>query len=359
MPLEMDHHALSSPGGSSYSSAQKVKTLDLLASVKVFDTLSAADLRLYLQLVKQECGCVDATEAAESLSARYGWECQSRLTDLAVAWDSLEETAGGTAGSPSSSSKVKTSPKKKRDEVEEAVVAPPPKPSRRVIRDDDDEDDEPPLIRASSSQPAPTSAAPPPLVGALGGSVVSNRLPIHIKASATSGAGRNVLLCQVDDRELSFTGDSGAVGRLSVTSNTIDLDIKGRQYKGTLLPGPTVLLLNLTKPVGLAAQAQHKPVARVEAICNEFCHLDFIKLDGLYSGGEVGFQIDSDDEPEPLADSKKRKSKKQDLNNASDDDQDDSKSKKIKKGVKISTVTSRKVTAKKKTKKPASGKGKK
>ena len=121
-------------------------------------------------------------------------------------------------------------------------------------------------------------------------------MPLLLKSGATSGTARNLLLCQVDDPELSFQGDSGAIGRLSVTTTNVDVDIKGRQYQGTLLPGPTVLLLNLAKPVGV--QAGYRPVARIEAITNEFCHLEFSKdllggMMGEYSG-EDGFQMDSD-----------------------------------------------------------------
>ena len=144
-------------------------------------------------------------------------------------------------------------------------------------------------------------------------------MPLVLKAGATSGTARSLLLCQVDDPELSFQGDSGAIGRLSVTTSSVDVDIKGRQYQGTLLPGPTVLLLNLAKPVG--AQAGYQPVARIEAITNEFCHLEFSKdllggMMGEYSG-EDGFQMDSDVEDDGQFDTKEAGKKRASTKKAS------------------------------------------
>jgi hypothetical protein len=233
-----------------------------------------------------------------------------------------------------------------------------------VIRLDDDEEEEQEergkgVDEEKTKVDGDRRAIEPPLGG-------GNRIPILIKGTATTGAGRNLLLCQVDDAELSFQGDSGAVGRFSVTATGLDLDIKGRQYQGTLLPGPTVLLLNLAKPVG--AQAGYKPVARVEAITNEFCHLEFSKdllggLMGAYSG-EEGFQIESDGEVEgPTKEGGKKRgggagggknkranamSDSESRGSADSDDSSDEKPRKKSKVVKISTVTSRRANNTKK-----------
>ena len=369
---------MSSPG-SYKGSAGRVKTLDLLASCRDILTLELKEIQDYCRLVKQECGCLDASEAAESLESRYGWDCSGRMADISRAWLELDddETSCPTksetpppakASPPVSTKKASASSSAKKQPL---VAAPEARPKKRVISldDDDDDEDEHPSTHeqqgssqslAADEAPASSQAATSRRESLLPG---GNRVPVMVKASATSGAGRNLLLCQLDDPELSFQGDSGAVGRLSVTSSSLEIDLKGRQYQGTLLPGPTVLLLNLTKPVG--AQANYKPVARVEAITNEFCHLEFSRdllggLMGEYSG-EEGFQIESDGEAEAAGSGKKRgggaptgggRKKKAKLaasdnesNDGSDggsDDSDDKPKAKKAKAIKISTVTSRK-----------------
>jgi outer membrane biosynthesis protein TonB len=307
-----------------------VKTLDLLASVRGPPQLTEEDFIAYVQLVKTECGCVDLEEVRESLELRYKWDLSSYRAHLNKAWESLM-----SSGSP-----PKSSP----------VAVPPPQPVRRIIRiqddDDEEEEEEKAVLKQPSPKKSPAHKQQPPTEAAanssskdsvkpksppkkqqqaaavaaataaavlpssslssslLGGG--AHRMPLVLKAGATSGTARSLLLCQVDDPELSFQGDSGAIGRLSVTTSSVDVDIKGRQYQGTLLPGPTVLLLNLAKPVG--AQAGYQPVARIEAITNEFCHLEFSKdllggMMGEYSG-EDGFQMDSDVEDDGRFDSK-------------------------------------------------------
>ena len=98
-------------------------------------------------------------------------------------------------------------------------------------------------------------------------------VPVIIKKDAWR---KNALFCQVDDPKLSLLGDSGAVGRLKVTPDSLTVDIKGRQYTGTILSGPTVMLLNLAPPVGQKAGA-FQETARAELVTNEFCHLEFSK----------------------------------------------------------------------------------
>ena len=308
---------------------------------------------------------------------------------ISRAWLELdvEETASPTkpepakASPPVSTKKAAASSSAKKQPI---VSAPPMevRPKKRVITLDDDEEEDPSTslshVQKGSSQSLPGDEVPTSSQAATsrresllptGG----NRVRVLVKASATSGAGRNLLLCQLDDPELSFQGDSGAIGRLSVTNSSLEIDLKGRQYQGTLLPGPTVLLLNLTKPVG--AQANYKPVARIEAITNEFCHLEFSRdllggLMGAYSG-EEGFQIESEGEVEAAGSGKKRggvaaigggKRKKAKLaasdnesNDGSDDSDEDKPKAKKTKAIKISTVTSRKSSS---SGKGGKGKGK-
>jgi len=115
--------------------------------------------------------------------------------------------------------------------------------------------------------------------------ISSNSVPVIIKKDAWR---KSIMLCQLDDPKLSFTGDSGAIGRITSDRSNLQLDLKGRQYEGIVTSGPTVLLLNLAPPVGLKVPG--KEVARVEMVTNEFCHLNFIKdilgnMRGEFSGG--------------------------------------------------------------------------
>mgnify|MGYP000566089685 CR=1 FL=1 len=163
-------------------------------------------------------------------------------------------------------------------------------------------------------------------------------IPIVLKKDAWK---KDVLICQNHDASLNFTGDSGAVGRLTVVKNSesdsgdgdpaasgrgkLIVDLKGRQYSGQIMAGPIVMILNLTQPV--VSKAKPKPkkkdeegenedkskaevkedeedeekakamedtkkpgvVARVEVVTNEFCQLEFLqdmeaKLKGEYKG---------------------------------------------------------------------------
>ena len=111
----------------------------------------------------------------------------------------------------------------------------------------------------------------------------SNTVPVVIKAGAYS---KSLLLCECSDRELSFDGDAGAVGRMTVDDSSVIFDLKGRQYKGKLKKGPSVLILNMAPPVG---QRDAEVTARAECVLNEYCSLTFEKdllsdLKGQYTG---------------------------------------------------------------------------
>lgn len=83
------------------------------------------------------------------------------------------------------------------------------------------------------------------LVQASGGTLNTDSIPLIIKKGSWS---KNVMLCEVEDPELSLVGDSGAVGRMTVTEEEFGLDLKGRQYSGKIIPTHTVCLLNLAAP---------------------------------------------------------------------------------------------------------------
>lgn len=117
--------------------------------------------------------------------------------------------------------------------------------------------------------------------------ISSSSVPIIVKKDAWR---KNVLLCQLDDPKLNLRGDSGAVGRINADKDSLVIDLKGRQYQGLLMSGPTVMLLNLAPPVGQKAPV--KEVARAEVVTNEFCHLHFTKdvlgsMMGAYTLGDA------------------------------------------------------------------------
>ena len=113
----------------------------------------------------------------------------------------------------------------------------------------------------------------------------SSSIPIMIKNTTCERSG--VLLCQTDDLELNFSSDLGAIGRISATKSGLTLDIKGKQYTGQIISGPTIMILNLAPPVG-QSQKSYQHVGRVEVLTNEYCHLTFDKdtlggISGVYS----------------------------------------------------------------------------
>ncbi|KAL3801986.1 hypothetical protein HJC23_010330 [Cyclotella cryptica] len=96
-----------------------------------------------------------------------------------------------------------------------------------------------------------------------------NVLIPHSLLNKHQGAGRNecTILVQVDDsgdHHLDFHGQSGAVGRFEADDEGVTLDLKGYQYRGTIRPGPTAMVIALTR------DGQFK----VEAITDEFVTLD-------------------------------------------------------------------------------------
>lgn len=123
--------------------------------------------------------------------------------------------------------------------------------------------------------------------------ISSSSVPIVVKKDAWR---KNMLVCQLDDPKLNLIGDSGAVGRINADNDSLVIDLKGRQYQGLLMSGPTVMLLNLAPPVGQKAPV--KEVARAEVVTNEFCHLHFTKdvLGSMMGAHPLGDVEGTDDE---------------------------------------------------------------
>jgi hypothetical protein len=227
---------------------QHLKTLDILGKSKNFAKLSKKDLILYCELVRSKFGCDTPSDACVFLEDRYGWDVNSRAFEIEEAWHHIETDDVGDTTSQYAAER---------------------------------------MTAHKEAKEGPTTSLP-----------VSD-IPVILKSGAF---GRPVMICEVDDDELHFTGDSGAVGRIFCEPQALRLDIKGRQYSGQLTRGPTLMVLNLAAPVGQSGGAGL--CARAEVITNEFCHLEFERdlhssMQGVYTGNEGDeelMQRDSDAE---------------------------------------------------------------
>jgi hypothetical protein len=211
----------------SYSSPSRIKTLDLLAQNKPFLEHSYENLIRYCHLARGQ-NCSTYSQLRMFLKQRYQWKIEERQDEMEKVWNETDMSHHGS------------------EEMEEV------------------EDDE--------KLPIGTS---------------EKRVYISIKKDVYSKA---TLLCQINDPQLQFYGDTGAIGRLSTeeSNQTVTVDLKGRQYSGQICPGPTVMFLNMSQPSNRAASSQ-QTILKVETVTNEYCPLVFEKdlladLMGSYSG---------------------------------------------------------------------------
>ena len=159
------------------------KTLNVLGKVKNFAKLSLEELVGYCGLMKNDNGCQSAADAAEALTSRFGWPSSSRRADIETAWKSLESTDGG--------------------EGEVLEIDAVNFLQKKLFVDKCDQD-----VTEKFVEPI----------------ISSSSIPIIIKNNAWE---RKVLLCEIDDNNFNISGDSGAVGRISVDSLSLLLDVKG------------------------------------------------------------------------------------------------------------------------------------
>mmetsp|Transcript_7304 Transcript_7304/g.16158 ORF Transcript_7304/g.16158 Transcript_7304/m.16158 type:complete len:337 (-) Transcript_7304:25-1035(-) len=155
----------------------------------------------------------------------------------------------------------KKSPKK---EVEEVVT---------LDDDDDEEDDRKPTSVKSTDEVAAGSVKSDSNTAASKNATNEgiNIVIPHSLLNKHQGTARNecIMLVQVESNDdtshhLDFHGQSGAVGRFEADEEGVILDLKGYQYRGTIRPGPTAMVVALTR------DGQFK----VEAITDEFVTLD-------------------------------------------------------------------------------------
>ena len=136
-------------------------------------------------------------------------------------------------------------------------------------------------------------------------------LPLSIVNSADNsngGGDQCTLLVEVSDPNDAialgeFGGSVGAIGRFESDPNGITLDLKGNQYRGSLLPGPTCLVVGFpSHKFGSSKKEQQEPIGklRVEGIADEYTTLVQIddhmkKLDAVVTGNNNNNEeVDSD-----------------------------------------------------------------
>jgi hypothetical protein len=124
-----------------------------------------------------------------------------------------------------------------------------------------------------------------PVVSPTGTDEFTVVLPSSWMATGNPPTGECNLLIQIDPEDatrLDYDGVSGAIGRFEAGDNGILIDLKGRQYHGSILPGPTAMLVSLAKGLQL----------RVEGVTDEFATVVqtsdvMAKLDAIVTGAEL------------------------------------------------------------------------
>jgi hypothetical protein len=369
---------MSSPGsavkGSYFGTPQHMKTLDLLGRSKNFQKLSKDDVLLYFEIAKTKHNCNTFDEVCESFEKEYEWDVSARKSDLLQMW--IGKYRKKSSGS---SKKLKRAAESSTDEDSES--------SNYDDMGNFDSENDAPLISNKSGKwktankssestnnnskaksPVKTTRKEVDEIAPTNNSAPEATVTVVFKAGSND---RPVLLCQVNDDLLQFTGDSGAVGRLFCDqSHGLRLDLKGRQYSGQLTAGPTMMILNLAPPVGQSSANSNSNntthiTARAEVVTNEFCHLTFERdlhgsLPGLYTGAagadaNAGFQDSGNEDSDrertgSTAVHKKSGTKSKKIGRTSEKDEENTTGGSAIINPKISTITQRK-------RKSSSGKG--
>ena len=203
----------------------------------------------------------------------------------------------------------KTNTKNKKDSVISKSKAPPTKSSDKtgysknaVIKVESESNDE---ITTMTTTPATEK------LNILDSFDVILPLSIVNSADNSNGGGGGdqcTLLVEVSDPNDAialgeFGGSVGAIGRFESDPNGITLDLKGNQYRGSLLPGPTCLVVGFpSHKFGSSKKEQQEPIGklRVEGIADEYTTLVQIddhmkKLDAVVTGNNNNNEeVDSD-----------------------------------------------------------------
>jgi hypothetical protein len=187
---------------------------------------------------------------------------------------------------------------------------------------------------------------------------IADSLDVILPLSLGKSNGECTVLVQIDpedSRNLDFEGTTGAIGRFQVTQQGLILDLKGSQYQGHLVPGPTVTIATLWY------DEQHQQQLRLEAITDEFCPLHktqdtMAKLDALVLKGELDDSYRMQEENVNVSSSAKRQQQQQEQQQADHHHQQSSKKQQPKKMKKTPTSTTTTTGKKVSKKRPASSK---
>jgi hypothetical protein len=156
---------------------------DVYRKVKNFAKLSFEELCGFCSLAKNEKGCENANEAAETLAILFGWKTASRISEIENAWNSIND----------SQEDAEEESEQQREDIKVEGI-----PTGKSGKDQGQKINEP-FISSSS-------------------------VPIIIRNNSWE---KKVLLCEVDDPEFNMAGDSGAIGRISADPTSLLIDVKG------------------------------------------------------------------------------------------------------------------------------------
>jgi hypothetical protein len=134
--------------------------------------------------------------------------------------------------------------------------------------------------KASAPLTEKTTAITPP-----GNDEFTMVLPSSWMTTGNPPPGECNLLIQLDPEDakrLDYEGVSGAIGRFEAGDSGILLDLKGHQYQGSILPGPTAMIVSLIKGQQL----------RVEGVTDEFVPMVqtsdvMAKFDAVVTGAQL------------------------------------------------------------------------
>mmetsp|Transcript_51879 Transcript_51879/g.144801 ORF Transcript_51879/g.144801 Transcript_51879/m.144801 type:complete len:317 (-) Transcript_51879:96-1046(-) len=98
------------------------------------------------------------------------------------------------------------------------------------------------------------------------------------------------MLVQLASTNMSFSGDTGAIGRITVVDDGVTIDLHGSQYAMEIRPAPTLMVVNVTNPT----------TAKIETMVDEYCELkdgeDMMERMGERVGAGANASDSSDEE---------------------------------------------------------------
>ncbi|GKY96444.1 hypothetical protein MPSEU_000603900 [Mayamaea pseudoterrestris] len=118
-----------------------------------------------------------------------------------------------------------------------------------------------------------------------------------VLANNWNASGECTMLIQIDPddaADLELEGSQGVVGRIETDDEGVILDLKGKQYRGRIFPGPTAMVLSVSSKTDV-------PQLKVEAVTDEFVRLQTIgksmdKFQAKTVGDMDEYLVDNDED---------------------------------------------------------------